>query len=126
MCLSCLILSGGCPILRIGLRLYFLTIPLFAWVISVYALLAVCPIYLYAVHGYEDLTWLAQECEEFKVLTATLASQEGHQQFHAVNPLHIFHSSSGMSSASVAVTVMTDTANSGHQRVDDNEEQHDR
>lgn len=44
-----------------GLRMYFLLLPLFAWTVSSWALLAMCPIYLWVVEDYENLSFLEPE-----------------------------------------------------------------
>jgi uncharacterized membrane protein len=52
-----------------GLRLYFIIIPLFAWMINSYALIVVTPIYLWLVEDYEDLSFLEGELEKMYIDT---------------------------------------------------------
>jgi len=47
-----------------GLRLYYTVIPLFAWVISSWALLAISPLYIYLVENYDNLSFLEQDLED--------------------------------------------------------------
>jgi len=47
-----------------GLRLHFAIIPLFAWVISSWALLAISPLYIYLVENYDNLSFLEQDLED--------------------------------------------------------------
>lgn len=46
-----------------GLRMYFVLIPMFAWMLSPWALLFVVPINLYIVYDYDNLTWVEKEIE---------------------------------------------------------------
>jgi hypothetical protein len=50
-------------LLTAGLRMYYFCIPLFAWTFSAYALLAVCPLYVYMVHGFESLEFMKDELQ---------------------------------------------------------------
>lgn len=47
-----------------GLRMYFVLIPMFAWMLSAWALLVVVPINLYIVYDYDNLTWVEKDIEE--------------------------------------------------------------
>lgn len=47
-----------------GLRLYFLLIPAFCWVLSCWLMLAIAPIYLYLVTQYDDLGWLQHDIDK--------------------------------------------------------------
>lgn len=44
--------------------MYYFCIPLFAWTFSAYALLAVCPLYVYMVHGFESLEFMKGELHD--------------------------------------------------------------
>jgi hypothetical protein len=46
-----------------ALRLYFLVIPLFAWIFSVWALVAVAPLYVYVVYHFEDISFLQDDLD---------------------------------------------------------------
>ena len=47
-----------------GIRLYFAVIPLFAWAISSWALIAVCPIYILFMRGYDNSEFVEDELEK--------------------------------------------------------------
>lgn len=47
-----------------GVRLYFLLIPAFCWVLSCWLLLAISPVYLHLVTQYDDLGWLQKDIDE--------------------------------------------------------------
>ena len=42
-----------------GLRLYYVIILLFAWLLSVWSLIVICPLYVYLVHDYETLSFIS-------------------------------------------------------------------
>jgi hypothetical protein len=46
-----------------GVRLYFLLIPAFSWLISCWVMLILCPLHLFLVHQYDDLTWLQKDID---------------------------------------------------------------
>ena len=46
-----------------GLRMYFVLIPMFAWMLSPWALLIVVPLNLYIVYDYDNLTWVEKDIE---------------------------------------------------------------
>lgn len=46
-----------------GLRLYFLLIPAFCWVLSCWLMLGITPIYVYLVAQYDDLGWLQKDID---------------------------------------------------------------
>ncbi|KAG5186726.1 hypothetical protein JKP88DRAFT_271858 [Tribonema minus] len=50
----------------IGIRMYFMTIPVFAWVFTEWCLLAVTPIYLYIIHGLESSSFMTKELSAFQ------------------------------------------------------------
>lgn len=58
-----------------GLRLYFLSIPLFAWVFSEWALLVVCPLYLVLVRNFENLEWMREEIRDFETSTPNITDE---------------------------------------------------
>lgn len=47
-----------------GQRAYFLLIPTFAWLVSAWVMLAVCPLYLFLINQYEDVSWLQPELDK--------------------------------------------------------------
>jgi hypothetical protein len=51
-------------ITSIAIRLYFLVIPLFAWIFSVWGLVAVGPLYMWLVVRMEDVGWLKGELDK--------------------------------------------------------------
>ena len=57
-----------------GLRLYFLLIPAFCWVLSCWLMVAITPIYLYLVTQYDDLGWLQDDIDK---LFETAANEDG-------------------------------------------------
>ncbi|CAN0230495.1 unnamed protein product [Hapterophycus canaliculatus] len=61
----------------LGIRLYFGTIPVFAWIFSPWALLAVTPLYLYMVRGLENAGFVKVEMEEAARLRAALQPLPG-------------------------------------------------
>eukprot|EP00752_Nemacystus_decipiens_P004671 g4259.t1 len=56
----------------LGIRLYFGTIPVFAWIFTPWALLAVTPVYVYMVRGLENAGFVKAEMEEVQTLRAAL------------------------------------------------------
>ena len=62
-CFSFLIYTFNSFFSRTALRLYFLIIPLFAWIFSVWALVAVAPLYVYVIHHFEDITFLQDDLD---------------------------------------------------------------
>lgn len=49
----------------IGLRIFYLTIPLFAWLISPWVLLATCPIVIIIAYYFEKLQWMQNAIDKF-------------------------------------------------------------
>lgn len=49
-----------------GIRMYYFCVPLFAWVFSPWALLAVAPIYMFMLRNFERLRWMQNEMDEFE------------------------------------------------------------
>lgn len=47
-----------------ALRLYYAAIPLFCWVVSTWALVAVCPFYIWMMKDYDNNIYLEEELEE--------------------------------------------------------------
>lgn len=47
-----------------GVRMYFLFIPAFAWLVNCWVMLAVFPIYLFLVRQYDDLSWLQGDIDK--------------------------------------------------------------
>ncbi|CAM9742923.1 unnamed protein product [Ascophyllum nodosum] len=60
----------------LGIRLYFGTIPVFAWIFTSWALLAVTPLYLFMVHGLETADFVQADLEEIARLQAELPSAD--------------------------------------------------
>ncbi|CAM9312411.1 unnamed protein product [Scytosiphon promiscuus] len=56
----------------LGIRLYFGTIPVFAWLFTAWALLAVTPLYVYMVRGLEDAGFVQVELDDLARLRAAL------------------------------------------------------
>ncbi|CAM9576254.1 unnamed protein product [Ectocarpus sp. 4 AP-2014] len=48
----------------LGIRLYFGTIPVFAWIFTPWALLAVTPVYVYMVRGLENTGFVKDEMDQ--------------------------------------------------------------
>ncbi|CAM9717526.1 unnamed protein product [Ectocarpus fasciculatus] len=48
----------------LGIRLYFGTIPVFAWIFTPWALLAVTPVYVYMVRGLENAGFVKDEMDQ--------------------------------------------------------------
>ncbi|CAM9200362.1 unnamed protein product [Ectocarpus sp. 12 AP-2014] len=48
----------------LGIRLYFGTIPVFAWIFTPWALLAVTPVYVYMVRGLENAGFVKDEIDQ--------------------------------------------------------------
>ena len=46
--------------------MYYFCVPLFAWVFSPWALLAVAPIYMFMLRNFERLRWMQNEMDEFE------------------------------------------------------------
>lgn len=46
-----------------GLRMYFVLIPMFAWMLSEWALLIAVPINLFIVYDYDNLNWVEKDIE---------------------------------------------------------------
>lgn len=44
-----------------GLRMYFVLIPMFAWMLSSWVLLFVVPVNLYLVGDYDNLRWVEKD-----------------------------------------------------------------
>lgn len=51
-------------IFPLAIRLYFLVIPLFAWIFSVWGLVVVGPLYMWLAVRMEDVGWLKGELEQ--------------------------------------------------------------
>eukprot|EP00752_Nemacystus_decipiens_P017140 g15355.t1 len=58
----------------LGIRLYFGTIPVFAWIFTSWALLAVTPVYVFMVRGLENAGFVQEELDEISRLQAALPS----------------------------------------------------
>lgn len=56
----------------LGIRLYFGTIPVFAWIFASWALLVITPVYIYMVRGLEDARFVEDEIAEVAKLQAEL------------------------------------------------------
>lgn len=61
----------------LGMRLYFGTIPVFAWIFHSWALLAVTPMYLYMVWGLEDAGFVKDDIEESEKQRTALSAPLG-------------------------------------------------
>ena len=47
-----------------GVRMHFLLIPAFCWVMSCWLMLAISPVYLYLITQYDDLSWLQEDIDQ--------------------------------------------------------------
>ncbi|CAB1102130.1 unnamed protein product [Ectocarpus sp. CCAP 1310/34] len=56
----------------LGIRLFFGTIPVFAWIFTSWALLAVTPVYAYMVRGLENAGFVQDELDEIARVKAAL------------------------------------------------------
>eukprot|EP00904_Undaria_pinnatifida_P009174 jgi/Undpi1/5387/HiC_scaffold_2.g00668.m1 len=56
----------------LGIRLYFGTIPVFAWIFTSWALLAVTPVYVYMVRGLENADFVKEDMDEIARRQGTL------------------------------------------------------
>ncbi|CAM9323749.1 unnamed protein product [Ectocarpus sp. 12 AP-2014] len=56
----------------LGIRLFFGTIPVFAWIFTSWALLAVTPVYAYMVKGLENAGFVQDELDEIARVRAAL------------------------------------------------------
>ncbi|CAM9697700.1 unnamed protein product [Pylaiella littoralis] len=61
----------------LGIRLFFGTIPVFAWMFTPWALLAVTPAYVYMVRGLENAGFVKDEMEEVARLRAATPAAGG-------------------------------------------------
>jgi uncharacterized membrane protein len=46
-----------------GLRMYFVLIPMFSWMLSPWALLAVVPLNLWIVYDYDNISWVEKDIQ---------------------------------------------------------------
>jgi len=60
-----------------GIRMYYFCVPVFAWVLSVWALLAVAPVYMYMLRNFERLRWMQSEMDEFEKCMNSSSLEEG-------------------------------------------------
>ena len=58
-----LLLRNCSPEFRLGIRLYYCVIPLFAWAMSSWVLLVVCPIYVLLMRDYDNNDYVEDELE---------------------------------------------------------------
>ncbi|CAM9312259.1 unnamed protein product [Scytosiphon promiscuus] len=61
----------------LGIRLYFGTIPVFAWIFSPWALLVITPLYIYMVRGLENAGFVKEEMQEAARLREALHPAPG-------------------------------------------------
>lgn len=59
-----------------GLRMYFVLVPMFAWLVSSWLLLVITLPHLYIVYRYDNLDWLESEVEEMYSSYQPLLSEE--------------------------------------------------
>ena len=57
-----------------GQRMFFLIIPAFAWVVSCWLLVVMCPLYVFLIHQYEDISWMKKDID---ALFDTKENEEG-------------------------------------------------
>ena len=62
-----------------GLRMYFVLIPMFAWLISSWTLLGITIPHLFLVYSYDNLGWLESEVDEMYSTYQPLLSTEEKQ-----------------------------------------------
>lgn len=65
-----------------GLRMYFVLVPMFAWLVSSWLLLAITLPHLYIVYRYDNLDWLEDEVGELYSTYQPLLAEEKQQQHH--------------------------------------------
>ncbi|CAM9697558.1 unnamed protein product [Pylaiella littoralis] len=72
----------------LGIRLYFGTIPVFAWIFTAWALLAVTPVYVFMVRGLENAGFVQAEMNEIARLrgAAAVPSSSNSQAAGAISP----------------------------------------
>lgn len=46
-----------------GVRMFFLLIPAFAWLLNCWVMLAMCPVHIYVLHTYDDISWLQKDID---------------------------------------------------------------
>lgn len=72
-----------------AVRMYFLLIPCFAWLISCWLMILACPFYMFLISQYDDLSWLqadvdllfkkAEEKEKAKDETLLISNDNEHE-----------------------------------------------
>jgi hypothetical protein len=67
------------------MRLYFLLVPLLAWVVSCWALLLAGPLHLYIVYAYDDLTWLQKDIDDMFEPSDSNSSRSNSSRVNSIN-----------------------------------------